>query len=90
METENTIAGLKHRDIVSVVQIDRKGLGFEPFKLFSATNERERRTAMSGRAKDLESLRRKVHLIQCAQQGQVVRWEEKLAGKKSRIGAHRA
>ena len=81
-ETEKIIADLKHRDIVGAVQNDRKGLGSDPFKPFSAMNQRERRTAVSGKIKDLESERREVHLIQCAQQGQVVRWEENVVERK--------
>ena len=81
-ETEKIIADLKHRDIVGAVQNDRKGLGSDPFKPFSAMNQRERRTAVSGKIKDLESERREVHLIQCSQQGQVVRWEENVVERK--------
>ena len=71
-EIENIISDLKHRDIDGAVQNDRKGLGFDPFKLFSAMNERERRSAVSERVKDLVAERREVHLIQCAQQDLVV------------------
>ena len=80
-ETDNIIADLKHRDIVGSVQ-DRKGLGSDPFKPFSAMNQKERRTNVSGRVKELEAERRELHLIQCAQQGQMVRWEGNVVERK--------
>ena len=73
-ETDSIIADLKQQDIVGAVQNDRKGLGSDPMKPFSTMNQKERRIAVSGKIKDRESEKREVHLIQCAQQGQVVRW----------------
>ena len=81
-ETDKIISDLKHRDIVGAVQNDRRGIGSDPFKPFSSMNEKERRTAVSSRVKDLEAERRELHLIQCAQQGQVVRWEENVIERK--------
>ena len=81
-ETDSIIADLKQQDIVGAVQNDRKGLGSDPMKPFSTMNQKERRIAVSGKIKDRESEKREVHLIQCAQQGQVVRWEENVAERK--------
>ena len=81
-ETDNIIADLKHRDIVGAVQRDRGGVGTDPFKPFSSMNTRERRLAASTKVKDIEAERREVHLVQCAQQGQVLRWEENVIERK--------
>ena len=81
-ETDLIIADLKHRDIVGAVQSDRKGVGSDPFKPFSSMNEKERRGAVCSRVKQLEAERRDLHLIQCAQQGQVVQWEENVIERK--------
>ena len=76
VETDNIIAELRNQDVVGAVQTDRKGLGSNRFKPFSAMNARERREAVSERLKKNEADKREVHLIQCAQQGQVKRWDE--------------
>ena len=81
-ETDDMIADLRHQDIVGAVQTDRKGLGSNPFKPFSTMNVRERREAVSERLKKNEADKREVHLIQCAQQGQVKRWEENILERK--------
>ena len=39
-------------------------------------------TAVSGKIKDRESEERGVHPIQCAQQGQIVHWEENVAERQ--------
>ena len=56
--------------------------GSDPFKPFSSMNTRERRLAASSKVKEMEAERREVHLVQCAQQGQVLRWEEKVIERK--------
>ena len=45
-------------------------------------NTRERRLAASSKVKEMEAEKRDVHLVQCAQQGQVVRWEENVIERK--------
>ena len=81
-ETDSIISVLKHRDIIGSVQSDRKGLGSDPFKPFSAMTKRERRAAVSSVVNETESGSRELHLIQCGQQGQVTRWEENVIERK--------
>ena len=81
-ETDNIISDLKHRDIIGAVQTDQRGIGSDPFKPFSSMNTRERRLAASSKVKEMEAEKRDVHLVQCAQQGQVVRWEENVIERK--------
>ena len=81
-ETDNIITSLEHRDIVGAVQSDRKGLGSDPFKPFSSMTKRERRLAASACVKEIEAEERELHLIQCSQQGQMIKWEEKVIERK--------
>ena len=81
-EVDNAISVLKHRDIVGSVQTDRKGIGSDPFKPFSAMTSKERRVAISSTVKAGEAEKRELHLIQCSQQGQMVRWEDKVIERK--------
>ena len=81
-ETDLLISTLKHRDIVGAVQTNRKGIGSDPFKPFSSMTRKERREAVTSELKNTEAARRELHLIQCAQQGQIVRWEEKVVERK--------
>ena len=45
-------------------------------------SQRNRRKAAAGQVRKMEAEWRDVHLIQCAQQGQVTRWEELVAERK--------
>ena len=81
-EVDSAISILKHRDIVGSVQTDRKGIGSDPFKPFAAMSCKERRAAVSSTVKASEAERREVHLMQCAQQGQMMRWEDKVIERK--------
>ena len=81
-EVDSAISILKHRDIVGSVQTDRKGIGSDPFKPFAAMSCKERRAAVSSTVKAGEAERREVHLMQCAQQGQMMRWEDKVIERK--------
>ena len=81
-ETDSAISVLKHRDIVGSVQTDRKGIGSDPFKPFSSMTKKERRIAISSTVKSNEAERRDLHLIQCSQQGQMVRWEDRVIERK--------
>ena len=77
-ETDDILSALQHRDIVGAVQSDQKGIGADPFKPFSTMSKRERRVAASASVKDIEADKRELHLIRCSQQGQMIRWEEKV------------
>ena len=75
-EADDALAALKHRDIMGLTQTNRKGLGFGLFKPFVAMNQKERQDAVVETTKKGETEKRELHLINCAQQGQMVRWEE--------------
>ena len=66
----------------SSVQPDRLGLGYGDFRPFRKMSERDRRKAAVGQVRKMEAEGREVHLIQCAQQGQVTRWEEHVVERK--------
>jgi len=71
-----------HKDISGTVQSDRKGLGKQNFKPFCKSSEKERRDAVVEKMRQRERERRNVHLVQCTQQGQYVRWEEQVVERK--------
>ena len=73
---DEIISTLEHGDIVGPAQSGRLGLGNGDFRPFRKMSQRERRTAAAGQVQKIEAEMREVHLIQCAQQGQVTRWEE--------------
>ena len=81
-ETDDLIVSLEHRDMVGATQSDRKGIGCDPFKPFSTMTQRERRTAASDCVKAKEAEKRELHLIRCAQQGQMLKWEEEVIERK--------
>ena len=81
-ETDRLLSTLKHRDIVGAIQTDRRGIDADPFKPFSTMTRKERRDAVSSELMVTEAERRELHLIQCAQQGQVVRMDEKVLERK--------
>ena len=74
--TDEIISSLEHGDIVGPAQPDRLGLGNGYFRPFRKMSHRDRRKAAVGQVRKMEAEGREVHLIQCAQQGQVTRWEE--------------
>ena len=81
-EVDDIISSLKHRDIVGAVQSGRAGLGCNPFKPFSAMNKRERREVSNSVVKQRETESREIHLVQCAQQGQMLNWQELVVERK--------
>ena len=60
----------------------RLGLGNGDFRPFRKMSQRDRRKAAVGQVRKMEAEGREVHLIQCAQQGQVTRWEEHVVERK--------
>ena len=81
---DEIISTLEHGDIIGPAQTGRLGLGSGDFRPFKKMSQRERRTAATGQVRKIEAEMREVHLIQCAQQGQVTRWEEHV--EERRIG----
>ena len=81
-ETDNIVSALEHRDIVGAGQCDKKGIGYNPFKPFTQMKPQDRRKAATGLVVTMEAERRDLHLIQCASQGQVTRWEEGIVERK--------
>ena len=80
--TDEIISSLEHGDIVGPAQPDRLGLGNGDFRPFRKMSQRDRRKAAVGQVRKMEAEGREVHLIQCAQQGQVTRWEEHVVDRK--------
>ena len=80
--TDEIISSLEHADIVGSTQTARLGLGNGDFKPFRKMSHRDRRKAAAGQVRKIEAERREVHLIQCAQQGQVTSWEEHVVERK--------
>ena len=76
------IANLQHSDVVGAVQESRLGLGSVAFKPFSTSNRREQREAVVAEVRKGEREKRKLHLVQCSQQGQCLRWEELVVNRK--------
>ena len=81
-EVDRAMISLMHRNIVGAVQTDRKGLGKQSFKPFCQSRAKKRQDAVVNKVKRCERKRRYVHLVQCSQQGQCVRWEEHVAQRK--------
>ena len=75
-EADDALSVLKHCDIMGLTQTNRKGVGLGLFKLFVAMNQKERQGAVVETTKKGEAEKRELHLINCAQQGQMVPWEE--------------
>ena len=82
VEADDIISELQQRDIVGAAQCHRAGLGTTLFKPFSTMNPSERRKSVSNAVRSRENERRRLHLVQCAVQGQVVRWEENIIERK--------
>ena len=80
--TDEIISSLEHGDIVGPAQPDRLGLGNGDFRPFRKMSQRDRKKAVVGQVRKMEAEGREVHLIQCAQQGQVTRWEEHVVERK--------
>ena len=69
-------------DIVGRAQPDRLGLGNGDFRPSRKMSQLDRRKTAVGQVRKMEAEGREVHLIQCAQQGQVTRWEEHVVERK--------
>ena len=80
--TDEIISSLEHGDIVGPAQPDRLGLSNGDFMPFRKMSQRDRRKAAVGQVRKMEAEGREIHLIQCAQQGQVTRWEEHVVERK--------
>ena len=80
--SDEIISSLEHGDIVGPAQPDRLGPGNGDFRPFRKMSQRDRRKAAGGQVRKMEAERREVHLTQCAQQGQVTRWEEHVVERK--------
>ena len=82
--TDECISILKHRDIVGSAQKsdDRSGLGTKQFKPFSTMSPREKRAATTTCVSTLEAEKREVKLVECAQQGQLLKWQEEVVERK--------
>ena len=80
--TDEIISSLEHGDIVGPAQPGRLGLGNGDFRPFREMSQRDRRIAAVGQVRKMEAEGREVHLIQCAQQGQLTRWEEHAVVRK--------
>lgn len=81
-ETERIISSLEHGDMVGPAQTGRLGLGKGDFRPFRSMSQRDRRAAVAEQVRKTEAEKREVHLIQCAQQGQVTAWEEFVVERK--------
>ena len=81
-ETDLALSSLKHRDIMGLTQTNRKGLGFGSFKPFVNMDQKERRDAVVDTIKKGEAEKWELHLINCAQQGQMTRWEHNVVERK--------
>ena len=80
-DTDDINATLEHRDIVGATESGRGGIGRKQFKN-SMMTRRERIAAASKCVKEKEAKKRELHLIQRAQQGQMVKWEEEVIERK--------
>ena len=69
--TDEIISSLEHGNIVSPAHPDRLGLGNGDFRPFRKMSQQDRRKPAVGQVRKMEAERREVHLIQCAQQGQL-------------------
>ena len=80
--TNEIISALEHKDIVGSIQTDRAGLGLGNFRPFNKMSHRDRRKSATAQVRTIEAERREVHLIQCAQQGQITSWEQHIVDRK--------
>lgn len=80
--TDEIISTLEHRDMIGATQTDRLGLGNGDFRPFKQMSQRDRRIAAAGKVRQMEAEKRELHLIQCAQQGQVTSWEGHVVERK--------
>ena len=81
-EVDDIMSKLSHQDIVGYTQTGRSGLGVGKYKPFYAGNEKEKRDAVVTEVRKNEQEKRYLHLIQCNQQGQCVKWEEDVVERK--------
>lgn len=80
--TTHAIECLQHADIVGSVQETREGLGTNNFKPFCLSTKKEQREAVVREVRKGESEKRRLHLVNCAVQGQCMRWEECVVARK--------
>ena len=71
---------MRHQDIIGFTQTVRSGLGVTQFKPFSQS--KERRDAVVKDVRQVEQESRYIHLARCSQQGQCLRWEEKVIERR--------
>ena len=81
-EVNEAIRRLRHQGIIGSTQTVRSGLGGTQFKPFSQSNAKERRDAVVKEVRQVEQESRYVHLVRCSQQGQCLRWEEKVIERR--------
>ena len=82
VEVDRAEEALKHKDIVGAVQTGRKGFGLLDFKPYSMSSEKEKRNAVVAEVRKQEQEKRQLHLVQCAQQGQCMEWQEMIVERK--------
>ena len=80
--TDNVICILNHADIVGASQDTRQGVGMQNFRPFCTSSQRQRRDAVVREIRKEEQEKRYLHLVNCSQQGQCVRWEEFVVDRK--------
>ena len=82
VEVDRTEEALRHKDIVGAVQTGRKGFGLLDFKPYGMSSEKEKRDAVVAEVRKQEQEKRQLHLVQCAQQGQCLEWQEMVVERK--------
>ena len=82
VEVDRTEEALRHRDIMGAVQTGRKGFGLLDFKPYGMSSDKEKRDAVVAEVRRQEQEKRQVHLVQCAQQGQCLEWQETVVERK--------
>ena len=80
--TCQAISNLNHADIIGAVQEAREGVGLLNFRPFCEAGRKQKRQAVVAEVRREEQEKRYLHLVQCPQQGQCVRWEENVVGRK--------
>ena len=80
--TDDAISVLQHADIVGAVQESRTGFGLNAFKPFCMSSKKEKKDAVVKEIKKQEADSRYLHLVQCAQQGQCLKWNDHVVQRK--------
>ena len=81
-EVSEAISRLRHQDIIGSTQTVRSGLGVTQFNPFSQSNAKERHDAVVKGVRQIEQESRHIHLIRCSQQGQCLRWKERVIERR--------